>query len=133
MGSKVLIDTNIAIGYIGKQLDGYLMDRLDYIFNNQYHFSVINKIELLGYPNMNKIEEEKFNLLIDHSIIHQIDNKTIEKTIEIRKKYKIKLPDAIIAATCLENGLEILTLNIKDFENIEGLQFYKSLKDSRGK
>lgn len=126
MGSKVLEDTNIAIGYIGKQLDGYLMDRLDPIFNNRYHFSVINKIELLGYPNMNKIEEEKFNLLIDHSVIHPIDNKTIEKTIEIRKKYRIKLPDAIIAATCLENGLEILTLNKKDFESIEGLQFYKS-------
>jgi predicted nucleic acid-binding protein len=126
MGSKVLVDTNIAIGYIGKQLDGYLMDRLGHIFNNQYHFSVINKIELLGYPNLDKIEEEKFNLLIDHSVIHPIDNKTIAKTIEIRKKYRIKLPDAIIAATCLENGLEILTLNKKDFESIEGLKFYKS-------
>ena len=79
-------------------------------------------IEMLGYPDLDKNEEAKFNLLIDHSIIHPIDNKTIEKTIAIRKKHKIKLPDAFIAATCLVNDLYILTLNRKDFENIEGLR-----------
>jgi predicted nucleic acid-binding protein len=122
MGRKILIDTNIAIGYIGNHLNIQLMDKLDNLFNSQYHTSVINKIELLGYPNLDKNEEDKFNLFINHSVIHQIDNKTIEITIEIRKKNKIKLPDAIIAATCLVNGLDILTLNIKDFENIDGLK-----------
>ncbi len=126
MGTKILIDTNIAIGYIGNRLSVQSMDKLDDLFNSQYHLSVINKIELLGYPNLEKIEEEKFNLFINHSIIHQIDNKTIEKTIEIRKKHRIKLPDAIIAATCLLNGLDILTLNVKDFENIEGLKVIQS-------
>ena len=122
MGKKILIDSNIAIGYIGNRLNVQAMNKLDIIFDGEFHISVINKIELLGYPNLDKNEEEKFNLLIDHSIIHPIDNKTIEKTIAIRKKYKIKLPDAIIAATCLVNELTILTLNIKDFENIEGLK-----------
>lgn len=122
MGRKILIDTNIAIGYIGNRLSVHAMDKLDKIFNEEYHLSVINKIELLGYPNLDKNEEEKFNLLIDHSIIHPIDNKTIEMTIAIRRGHKIKLPDAFIAATCLVNELTILTLNTKDFENIEGLK-----------
>ena len=95
---------------------------MDNIFDGEYHLSVINKIELLGYPNLDKNEEEKFNLLINHSILHPIDNKIIEETISIRKSLKIKLPDAIIAATCLVNGLDILTLNMKDFENINGLK-----------
>jgi|CryBogDrversion2_1035201.scaffolds.fasta_scaffold33091_1 predicted nucleic acid-binding protein len=122
MGRKILIDTNIAIGYIGNRLNAISMNELDNIFDAEYHISVINKIELLGYPNLDKNEEGKFNLLINHSILHPIDNKIIEETISIRKGHKIKLPDAIIAATCLVNGLEILTLNIKDFENIEGLK-----------
>ena len=46
----------------------------------------------------------------------------IDKTILIRKNHKIKLSDAIIAATCLVHGLEVLTLNTKDFENIVGLK-----------
>lgn len=122
MGRKILIDTNIAIGYIGNRLNSISMNELDNIFDAEYHISVINKIQLLGYPNLDKNEEGKFNLLINHSILHPIDNKIIEETISIRKGHKIKLPDAIIAATCLVNGLEILTLNIKDFENIEGLK-----------
>jgi predicted nucleic acid-binding protein len=122
MERKILIDTNIAIGYIGNQLNVQSMNKLDKIFNGQYHISVINKIELLCYPNLDKNEEAKFNLLIDHSIMHPIDNKTIDKTIELRKINKIKLPDAIIAATCLVNGLSILTLNVKDFESIAGLK-----------
>jgi len=124
MGSKILIDTNIAIGYIGNRLNVQSMDKLDSLFNNQYHLSVINKIEMLGYPDLNKNEEEKFKLLINHSIMHPIDDKTIEMTINIRKKNRIKLPDAIIAATCLINRLDILTLNTKDFENIEGLKVF---------
>jgi predicted nucleic acid-binding protein len=122
VGTKILIDTNIAIGYIGNSLSVQSMDRLDTVFNHQYHISVVNKIELLGYPDLSSNEEDKFKLLINNAIIHPIDNKTIDKTIEIRKKHKIKLPDAFIAATCLVNGLSILTLNAKDFENIEGLK-----------
>ncbi len=98
------------------------MDAIANIFDAEYHISVINKIELLGYPNLHKNEEEKFNLLINHSILHPIDNKIIEETISIRKGHKIKLPDAIIAATCLVNGLDILTLNTQDFKNIDGLR-----------
>ncbi|HZL12395.1 MAG TPA: type II toxin-antitoxin system VapC family toxin [Prolixibacteraceae bacterium] len=122
MGRKILIDTNIAIGYIGNRLNDKFMDKLDNVFDTEYHISVINKIELLGFPNLDKNEEDKFNLLINHSILHPIDNKIIEETILIRKGHKIKLPDALIAATCLVNGLDILTLNTKDFENINGLK-----------
>jgi len=41
--------------------------------------------------------------------------------ISIRKIHRIKLPDAIIAATALVNGLELVTRNINDFKNIDGL------------
>jgi predicted nucleic acid-binding protein len=122
VGAKILIDTNIAIGYIGNSLSVQSMDRLDKVFNHEYHISVVNKIELLGYPDLDSNEEDKFKLLINNAIIHPIDNKTIDKAIAIRKKHKIKLPDAFIAATCLVNGLSILTLNAKDFQNIEGLK-----------
>ena len=46
----------------------------------------------------------------------------VDLTIALRKEYKIKLPDAIIAATALANDLTIVTNNIKDFSNISGLQ-----------
>ncbi|MFZ1787758.1 MAG: hypothetical protein WAT92_05585 [Saprospiraceae bacterium] len=89
MGRKVLIDTNIAIAYIGNNLSFESMNKLDKIFNDEYHLSVINKIELLGYPGLDKSEEEKFNLLINHSVLHQIDDVVIQKTISIRNKLEL--------------------------------------------
>ncbi|HAL83190.1 MAG TPA: hypothetical protein DCO83_13965 [Mucilaginibacter sp.] len=43
-------------------------------------------------------------------------------TIELRKKYKIKLPDALIAATALHYRLILITRNISDFNKIAGLK-----------
>ena len=49
---------------------------------------------------------------------------------EIRKKYNLKLPDAIIAATCLVNNCSLITNNIKDFDEITGLHLDKVDKRS---
>jgi predicted nucleic acid-binding protein len=121
MGRKILIDTNIAIGYVGNRLDFHLLNKLDKIFDGTYHLSVINKIEILGYPNLSLEEEQVFNLLINNAILHPIDDVIIKKTIELKKNYRIKLPDALIAATCLVYKLDILTLNVSDFNTIDGL------------
>jgi predicted nucleic acid-binding protein len=43
-----------------------------------------------------------------------------KKVIEIRQKVKIKLPDAIIAASAITMGLPIITAD-KQFEKISGL------------
>jgi predicted nucleic acid-binding protein len=59
---------------------------------------------------------------VDIANILNIDKSVICKTIEIRRLYKIKLPDAIIAATALENHLTLLTRNISDFKKISNLK-----------
>ena len=45
-----------------------------------------------------------------------------EQTITLRKKHKIKLPDAIIAATALVHNLTLLTRNEKDFSKISNVE-----------
>ena len=52
---------------------------------------------------------------------HQLTHELMEQTIHLRKQKKIKLPDAIIAATAVVYGFIILTRNIKDFHHIDGL------------
>ncbi|NJK84443.1 MAG: type II toxin-antitoxin system VapC family toxin [Saprospiraceae bacterium] len=55
------------------------------------------------------------------SIIFELESDIKRKTAEIRKAYKIKLPDAIIAATALAYDLTLLTRNVSDFKNIDGI------------
>ena len=118
---EYLIDTNVAIEYIGEALLEKALTMLDGIIDEQFYISVINKIELLGFSDITENEELKFQELINAADILDLDENIVNSTIEVRKKYKIKLPDAIIAATALENELTIITRNAKDFNKIEGL------------
>ena len=51
----------------------------------------------------------------------EIDKAIIDTTIALRKSRRIKLPDAIIAATAIVYGRGLITRNTADFNNIKGL------------
>lgn len=124
---KYLTDTNVAIDYIGEVLPEKVLSSLDNIFDNTFYISVINKIELLGFSDITKKEELKFQELINAANILELDEVVVKKTIEIRKHYKIKLPDAIIAATSMVYELTLISRNISDFKNIDGLHLISPL------
>lgn len=44
-----------------------------------------------------------------------------ERTIVLREKHSIKVPDAIIAATALTYDLTLITRNASDFKDIQEL------------
>jgi hypothetical protein len=117
-----LIDTNIAIYYFGEVLSKESELFIEAIFNEKYYISVINRIELLGFKDLNGPESKALTSFVDNSVIFDLDEDIILETIRIRREYSIKLPDAIIAATCLINDCQLITNNIKDFGKIDGLQ-----------
>ncbi len=53
---------------------------------------------------------------------------TNEEAIRLRRLYRLKSPDAIIAATALLRQTGIVTRNISDFQNVSGL----SVLDTQG-
>ena len=118
MGKRYLIDTNILIGYAGNLLPENAYSFISSIIDKEFNISVINKIEILGYQGAGK-DIENF---IDLAYIFELSNDITLKTIELRKTYKTKLPDAIIAATALVHGFSIITRNTKDFDKIESLE-----------
>jgi hypothetical protein len=118
MEQKYLIDTNVIIEYSGNLLPENVYSSIDSIINKDFNISVINRIEVLGHNTAGK-EIEDF---IDLANMFELTNDIVNKTIEIRKSYKTKLPDAIIAATVLVNDLTLITRNTKDFDTIKGIQ-----------
>jgi hypothetical protein len=83
--------------------------------------SVINRIELLGFSGSGQamVLMEAFVKTID---ILPLDDPSADATIVLRKTLKIKLPDAIIAASALTAGLKLITRNTVDFNRIPGLE-----------
>lgn len=53
-----------------------------------------------------------------------MNNKIAELSIELRRKGKIKLPDAVIAATALYGDFILVTRNSKDFKDVKDLEIY---------
>jgi len=59
---------------------------------------------------------------MNDATLHDLTNSVVDVTINIRKKHKTKLPYAIIAATAIVYKLILISRNISDFKDIEGLK-----------
>jgi predicted nucleic acid-binding protein len=114
IGKRALFDSNIII-YLSKK-------EIPYSYIDQFHehyISVITYMEILGHRFRDKSEEKFIKELLELFTTLYIDQAIADKVIEIRKKDRIKLPDAIIAATAISSELSLITRNVGDFKKIE--------------
>ena len=75
----------------------------------------------------NKAEVQKIERYLTRFELIHFDKAVSRKTIELIRIYSkshglLMFGDAIIAATCLENHLTLITYNVKDFRFISGLK-----------
>ena len=124
---KYLIDTNAVIDYLGKKLPAVGMDFMNNVINAVPNVSVVTKIEVLGFNAPNEHYQLLVGFMSDATVLGLTDN-IVDTTIDIRKKHKTKLPDAIIAATAQVHGYALITNNEKDFANIGGLEIVNPMK-----
>lgn len=117
-----LLDTNTVINFLGASLPVAGMQLLNTTVDDNPIDSIITKIETLGF-NFKSMEEQTIvEIFINGSTVIDLSDDIVSKTIEIRKTKKIKLPDAIIAATALVYDLVLISRNTSDFTNIDGLK-----------
>ena len=121
MGQKYILDTNTVIDYVGDKLPQISALAMDKLVNEELNISIIVKIETLGF-NGEDYEMQKLKDFLSLAKIFYVEDSIAEETINLRKLYrKLKLGDAIIAATALTNNLTLISRNTKDFEDISGL------------
>ncbi|GHT15925.1 hypothetical protein AGMMS4956_17030 [Bacteroidia bacterium] len=65
---------------------------------------------------------------IDYCKVYPLDKEVVQITIDICKQSRIKLPDAIIAATSIFHHFTLITRNIDDFKDIAGLKYVNPWK-----
>jgi len=123
MGIGYIWDTNTAIYYLQRQFPPVAEKFIDNsIRESPPCISAITEIELLCWKTSSRQDlEVLFNFISDVLVI-ELDQAIKLQTAEIRKANKVKLPDAIIAATAIVNGLTLVTRNISDFKNISELK-----------
>jgi len=113
-GDFCLLDTNAIIALLqgNKQM-------LEYLQNAQWvGISIISQIEFLAFPDLSDNDKEIFKqFLIRVHVIELSTDQTeiIDLTIRLRQQYKLKLPDAIIAATAIHHNANLVTSDSQFF------------------
>ncbi|NOX85767.1 MAG: type II toxin-antitoxin system VapC family toxin [Chlorobi bacterium] len=119
---KYIWDTNTVIYYLQQQFPPKGEKFIDnIILGNVPVISVITEVELLCWKTTSEKDLQILRGFIEECRVLELDTPVKYKTAEIRKHFKLKLPDAIIAATATLYDLELITRNVKDFKKIEGL------------
>jgi predicted nucleic acid-binding protein len=76
---------------------------------------------LLGVFSISKEQFKNAQNLINDCIVFEMNSQIKKKVISLKQSYKIKLPDAIIAATAIVYNLPFITSDA-DFKKIKELQ-----------
>jgi hypothetical protein len=114
-GIDLFVDTNILVNLAEgkKEVDQYLE-------GNSLFISVISEIELLGWHKITNQQKNFFQKLLNDCTVIGLINPIKELSIELRQKHRIKLPDAVIAASSIYLDIPLITQD-QGFERIKNL------------
>ncbi len=110
-GIKYLLDTNFILGLLKSQpvvLEEVAFRNLSI---GTCAYSAITRFELLGFPDISRDEESLIRQKLERLTYLPLSRAIEDVAISLRQTRKIKLPDAMIAATALCVGIELLTLD----------------------
>jgi predicted nucleic acid-binding protein len=109
--AAILIDTDILVDHLRGARPLHLP-------HTDVRISVITRSELFAGA---RADETKLRSLLTLFQEIALDRTIAERGGRIRRYAGIPLPDALIAATALERGLEIMTRNRRHFERVDGV------------
>lgn len=129
MGTGYLMDTSAVIKYFTYAFPMEAIYFMDKAIDAKAIISFITEIELQVWSPSDETDIAIYKEFIGKSVILGISDKIIKKTIDIRKSYRLKVPDAIIAATAIVYDYILLADNDKDFLKVEGLNYLNPARE----
>jgi len=115
-GDRIVVDTSLIIN-----LFNGVKEVQELIINRNLFVSIISEIEVLSFPNITPKDSQLLKSFLSECYIVDIEPAIKDITIDIRSRFKIKLPDAVIAATAIYFDLPLFTMD-KGFQRIADLQ-----------
>ena len=115
-GNKLFLDSNILLYFLYGD-----NDVVEIIFDKDVVISFITELELLSFPKLTSDQENNIKELLKNCQLINLNEEIKSLTIELKRKYKLKLPDAIIAATAYYLNLPLITAD-KQFKQVEELE-----------
>ncbi len=121
MTDKFLIDTNVVLAAL--QGDSNLKT---FLHNKSPFLSFISDIELFSFSEMKAEDEKLIARFLSQCRLIEYSAPLRPITIMLRRRYKLQMADAIIAATALHLNVPFLSFD-KDFKKIKELSLIENL------
>lgn len=109
--ADVLVDTDVFIDHLRGAVE--LKPG-----RNRLHYSVVTRAELFAGNSATDLVSQ---LLAPFREL-PVDRSVAERAGRVVREFQLRMPDALIAATALENRLTLMTRNRKDFDKVRGLR-----------
>ena len=121
-GNKYLLDTNFILGLLKSNPAVLAEISSRGVYTSECSYSVVTRMELLGYHGITLEEEGLIKETLENFTFRSLTREIEDRVIALRRVRKIKLPDAIIAATalCLDLGLLSLDSHLLSVVNVSG-------------
>jgi len=126
MGKRYLIDSNVVVDFLGGK---FPENGKQLMLQLKPEISIITSIEILSKKDILLEDLQKYKSFINSSHVYSdITQEIADQAVSIRKKYSLKTPDAIIAATAIVNKLILITRNEKDFLSVYKIELINPWK-----
>lgn len=107
---KALFDTNILVDY----LNGIEAAKEEFEQHSQRFISIVTWMEVLAGAHHEE-EEDVLDMFLREFHVVDVTRRIARDAVEIRRKQRVRLPDAIIWATARAESALLVTRNTKDF------------------
>jgi len=119
------LDTNAIVYYLNDDTDAVTVLRGVFAQNAPLYVSAVTELELFAFANLSRDEESLIEDLLSTISIIPLDSRIARLAALVRRHYRVKVPDSIIAATAMFTGSTLLTRNTRDFRKISNLTLRK--------
>ena len=118
---RYLIDSNVISNYFSGIFSEKAIIFLSYVIDEVSILSVVTKIEALSWRSPDITKEYIVRQFVDNSNVIALSDAIVDECVEIRRNFKIKTPDAIIAATAIVYDFTLITSDL-GFRRIPNLK-----------
>jgi predicted nucleic acid-binding protein len=89
------------------------------------YISAITELELFAFSNLTTQEHTVIDKIVGTLSVIPVDSHIARLASFVRREYRLKVPDSVIAATAIFTGSALVTRNTRDFKKVTGLSLLK--------
>jgi predicted nucleic acid-binding protein len=124
LSSNYLLDTNIFIYYFNGDLIVQPIFSEIASGNATGLYCPVSWVELLCYPDLSEAEANQIRAFLRSLTCVALTEAVLDRATQIRRDYRVRLPDAMIAACAIETDSILVTRNVEDFQRINRLNLF---------